>query len=891
MNSVQNLLSPYHLRYLEFIDVYKGGVVPQAFTSFYHLQVLNLSTHGVHDVPAAMSNLVNLRHFIAQEKVHQAIAGVGNMASLQELKFKVRNVCTFEMGQLQPMNKLVTLGISHLENVKTKDEASSARLIDKEYLKKLSLSWNGDSVSIEPDRSKDVLEGLRPHHNLKDLSITGYSSPNSPTWFSSNMSVTSLQTIHLENCREWQILSSLEMLPLLKKLKLVRMLNLMELSLPSLEELVLIEMPKLEKCIGSCGIELTTDLRVLMIEDCPQPNDFTPFQSYSSFGAELWFPSLRELTIVCCPHISKWETLPLGKMHALKSLKLTDLHAVRELLVPSLEKLVLSNMPSLECCSGLTASRVQMSTSQEDKEWLSGLRELTIHDCPHLVVSYALPPSALMSHFSIKGVPTHPIMEKHYGFTIKSDELIMLDDKILAFHSLRGIRSLFINDCPNLASLSNECLNQLIDLEGLCIRGCPNFTMTSGLVLPSLRWLSVQTCGISGSWLMEMLSHARSFDQLQLHDSPQIKFISFSQPTEMEGTCSLGSATTVTSHFAGDEQLLQIPSNVVRSLRMLVIFNCHNLEFSGEEGPLRGYTSLDIRIQHCPKLVPLLVSGMMEVGSLPTSLRLLDIDMGPELSTIWDLKLQELEQGGYQVPPPPPSLETFLVTNLTDKVQSCLLSCLPSITKLVISNSPELTSLHLGYSKALECLEIVGCESLASVEGFGSLTNLRSLVVYDPPILPRCFELLSHQQGATDIWSKLEKLQIGDGSVLTASLCKQLTSLKRLFFFPERSKHGAMMMGLTKEQERALQLLTSLQSLNFWHLPNLLSLPAKLASLTSLQHLYISNCPRIARLPEIGLPPSLVQLTVRRCSEELCMHCRMATSEKLKILIDDIPVD
>nr|BAO79824.1 Pikahei-1(t) [Oryza sativa Japonica Group]BAO79825.1 Pikahei-1(t) [Oryza sativa Japonica Group] len=761
INSVQSSLNPYHLRYLEFIGVYGDVVLPRVLTSFYHLQVLNMGIYRSHDVPTSMNNLVNLRHLIAHDEVHRVIAGVGNMASLQELNFKVQNVGGFEIRQLQSMNKLVTLEISHLENVKTKDEASGARLIDKEYLKRLSLSWNGCSVSLEPDRSKDVLEGLRPHHNLKTLSITGYSDPNSPTWLSSNLSVTSLQTIHLKNCREWQILRSPEILPLLRKLKLVKMLNLVELSIPSLEELVLIEMPKLEKCIGTYGIELTANLRVLTIKDCPQLNEFTPFQSYSSFGAEQWFPSLRELTIGCCPHISKWEILPLREMHALKNLELVDLHVVRELLIPSLQKLVLINMPSLECCSGLTASTVQMSTSQRDTEWLSGLRELTIHDCPCLVLPCPLPPSALMSRFSIKGIPTHPTMEKKYGFSIKSGELIMLDDKILAFHNLRGIGSLFIKDCPNLVSISREGLNQFIDLEGLYITGCPNFTMTSGLVLPSLRSLSVQACAISGSWLMEMLSHVRSLDSLVLYYCVQIKFISFSQPAAIEGASSLGS---VAKHTDSDEQLLKIPSNISR--RVLYISNCPDLELGGEEGALRGYTSLEfIKVQGCPKLVPLLVNGKMEVGSLPLSLQSLNIDMGPELSTG---ARTGLEQGGNQVPPPPPSLDRLHITNLTDK---------------------------LGYSKLLKELEIVDCESLGSVEGFRSLTNLRFSTVYDSPSLPRCFEILSQQKGASEILSRLENLQIGDGSV---SLCKQLTSLRSISFLPGRSKRGATMIGLTR---------------------------------------------------------------------------------------------
>ncbi|KAK1685481.1 hypothetical protein QYE76_046329 [Lolium multiflorum] len=141
-----------------------------------------------------------------------------SLDDLKELLYDsedVRNVGSFDIGQLQSMNELVSLGVSQLENVKTKEEARAARLTDKE------------------------------------------------------------------------------------------MSNLMEISVPSLEELILTDMPKLEKCIGSYGMDLTSHLRVLMINNCPQLNEFTLFQSYSSFDAEQksWFPSLNRLSIQRCPHI------------------------------------------------------------------------------------------------------------------------------------------------------------------------------------------------------------------------------------------------------------------------------------------------------------------------------------------------------------------------------------------------------------------------------------------------------------------------------------------------------------------------------------------------------------------------------------------------------------
>ncbi|ONM13764.1 hypothetical protein ZEAMMB73_Zm00001d002268 [Zea mays] len=78
------------------------------------------------------------------------------------------------------------------------------------------------------------------------------------------------------------------------------------------------------------------------------------------------------------------------------------------------------------------------------------------------------------------------------------------------------------------------------------------------------------------------------------------------------------------------------------------------------------------------------------------------------------------------------------------------------------------------------------------------------------------------------------------------------------------------------EQEKALQLLTSLQGLAILGFLNLEELPAVLHSLHSLERLdNIRGCPRISRLPETGLPPSLEALEINDCSVELQEQCRM----------------
>ncbi|KAG8057914.1 hypothetical protein GUJ93_ZPchr0002g23510 [Zizania palustris] len=572
MSSTFSLLNPHHLRYLEFIVVPKKNIsgfldntkicIPQALTQFYHLQVLDARSYAranlVVPPPTGMNNLINLRHIISRDKVDSKIASVGNLTSLQELTFKVQVDGNFNIRQLASLNEVITLGISQLENVKTKEEAKSARLIDKEHLKVLSLSWTDNIMSPKHSEEKtrdDVLEGLEPHQNLKHLQMSRYSGCTSPSWLASK--VTSLQVLHLENCREWRIVQSLEMLPVLRKLKLIRMWNLMEVSIPSfLEELVLQNMPKLEKCVGTYGLDLTSHLSVLTVKDCPQLSEFTLFHSnYFHDKQKSCFPSLKQLTIGRCHHIIAWKTLPLEEMRALKKLELIDVPVIEELSVPSLEKLVLMQMSSLQSCDWISAAPPQQSsTSQEDLEFSGGfggctsLVSLVITGCPDLVSSLVtetndnlvLPTS--LQHLTISPLPDNLQSYFHKGLAclknLKSLQLhhpqfgvleglqhltslgrlnilmnpelscewdlklqeqgqggvSLTEEQERALQLVTSLRRITFEGCLNLVSLPAN-LRSLDSLELLQIRRCPSILMLPEMGLPpSLECLALDGC-------------------------------------------------------------------------------------------------------------------------------------------------------------------------------------------------------------------------------------------------------------------------------------------------------------------------------------------------------------------------------------------------------------
>ncbi|TVU31589.1 hypothetical protein EJB05_23279, partial [Eragrostis curvula] len=245
---ISNLISCTHIRYIKVIlDDSKDGVLPQALIKFFHLQVLDVGIFRRPTLPSGMNKLVNLQHLVANENVHFTIDSIGNMTALQELPmFTVQNASGFNIGQLKSMNQLIKLRIYQLENVKNK-EASEARLIDKGHLEDLCLLWGDGSTSTGAltETAAEVLEGLKPHQNLKHLKIIGYSGATSPSWLAADVWVSSLQFLHLENCKKWRVLPPFEKLPFLRRLELIDIRNVVEVAIPGLEELVLGNLPRL----------------------------------------------------------------------------------------------------------------------------------------------------------------------------------------------------------------------------------------------------------------------------------------------------------------------------------------------------------------------------------------------------------------------------------------------------------------------------------------------------------------------------------------------------------------------------------------------------------------------------------------------------------------------
>lgn len=219
---------------------------------------------------------------------------------------------------------------------------------------------------------------------------------------------------------------------------------------------------------------------------------------------------------------------------------------------------------------------------------------------------------------------------------------------------------------------------------------------------------------------------------------------------------------------------------------------------------------------------------------------------------------------------------------------------------ILIYEEPSILSMKLlSNLTSLTSLELVDCTNI-TMDGFNPLitaVNLKELVVYNTTengprsvaadLLSELAIATTRRRGKLLLPPAVDSFQLKVLCVdtISAALAAPICSLFASTLHTLQFKFDERMESLTEEEENALQLLTSLQKLEFYECPGLPSLPQRLHSVSSLRTLQVFYCPEIRSLPEEGINTSLREITIMECSPEL-----KEQAKKLKRTNQDLQV-
>ncbi|CDP17163.1 unnamed protein product [Coffea canephora] len=222
-----------HLKHLRYINLSENKIqrLPEGICKLLALQTLKLiNCDELRELPSGLKNLINLRHLDLNtwgklEVMPSKLGRLTNLLTLYVFKIGKDEGCGIqELGNMRFLTG--SLCIMNLSFVANATQAKEANLKEKPCLDKLELE-SRDDITNSSDQ-EEVLAGLEPDMNLKELVITNYSGNRFPGWLS--LLQLKLTNIQLQGCSSCSILPALGQLPLLKTLYIEGMSSLVQVN-------------------------------------------------------------------------------------------------------------------------------------------------------------------------------------------------------------------------------------------------------------------------------------------------------------------------------------------------------------------------------------------------------------------------------------------------------------------------------------------------------------------------------------------------------------------------------------------------------------------------------------------------------------------------------------
>ena len=240
-----NITSILELTSLRVLNAVAIEDLPPSISNLKHLRFLNLSYSEIRTLPDSLCTLWNLQilnldycdRLVALPKKLTCLSNLQHLClwdcdSLCEMPSKMRELnglktlSMFVVGvkrdnqleELECLNLSGRLQIKPLERVKHYMDAKKAKILEKNYLRELRLSWERNDVSkIKADVDEMVLEALEPHTNLESLNLQAFGGRYLPSWMTKSM-LRKIVTIEISDCENIRSFAKLGELPHLERL-------------------------------------------------------------------------------------------------------------------------------------------------------------------------------------------------------------------------------------------------------------------------------------------------------------------------------------------------------------------------------------------------------------------------------------------------------------------------------------------------------------------------------------------------------------------------------------------------------------------------------------------------------------------------------------------------
>ncbi|XP_073264982.1 putative disease resistance RPP13-like protein 1 isoform X2 [Populus alba] len=452
----------FNLQTLRLRGCQKLVELPTCVVNLINLQCLDIrDTDGLLEMPPQISNLINLR------MLPKFIVGEGKGLGITEL---------MKLSHLQGQLK-----IEGLQKVNVRD-AELANLKEKTGLCDLALHWisNFDDPLRNERNELHVLDSLKPHRSLEELSVTSYGGTEFPSWIGDSC-YSKLVHLKLLTCRKITSLSSVGKLPALSHLRIEGMDGVKEVyaeDFQSLETLYIDDMLGWERWLWSDGVNESTlgkfpKLSELTLKYCPRLIGDLPS----------CLPSLKKLRIERCQGvILAFRAAPdLTSLASLQLIQISGLVSLHDELVQAL--VALEDL-DLEWCDELT----YLWQDGVDLDKLSSLKRLRILGCEQLLSLVEGEEGILPCNLEVLSVQNCSNLEKLAdglsSLTSLRDLTIRCCRKLECFSEGAGLplslKRLQISHCGSLRSLPDGMMTVVNDslLEKLVVTACP-----------SLKWL------------------------------------------------------------------------------------------------------------------------------------------------------------------------------------------------------------------------------------------------------------------------------------------------------------------------------------------------------------------------------------------------------------------